>query len=370
MRTEISRKIVSVLLLCTLIFTAFVVNVGAVDTEAKEASISITTLPEAEGIALTLYEIADYNEYGKFVLNEEFSDCDVDLNDLSTAEKSITSANKVADFIKNNKDKDLSIMFERIPIDGIVDFKELPSDKMYFVMQTSEDYEFKMQPMLICVPYVSDSEWHYDVNITAKYRRSSSDEYKSAIIINKVGVSGERLQGAEFDLYKKIYYTNGDKLPAGVEKGSDNAGTYYWKSWKTGLKTDKNGQIVIEKLWYGEYKVTETKAPDGYVLDEVSNEFEIEETGTVKVENGLYVKDSGIVTEMNVVNKPEKTTEPTQPTQPQTQPPTPAPTQPSTSTSGQVVFTGESVAYSVVAVLVLACGVLAFVTRRKKKEQA
>lgn len=369
MRTEISRKIVSVLLLCTLILTVFVVNVGAVDTEEKEASISIITLPEAEGISLTLYEIADYDEYGKFILNEDFSSCDVDLNDLSTAEKSMTSANKVADFIKENKGTDLSIMFERIPIDGIVDFRELPSDKMYFVMQTSESYEFKMQPMLICVPYVSDNELHYDVSIQAKYRRSSSDEYKSAVIINKVGVADERLQGAEFDLYKKVYYTNADKLPTGVEKGSDDIGTYYWKSLQTGLKTDKNGQIVIEKLWYGEYKVTETKAPKGYILGEVSNEFSIEEAGTVKFENGLYVKDSGEVTEMKVVNKPEPTQpQPTQPTKP-TQP-TQAPTQPSTSTSGQVVFTGQSVAYSVVGILIIACGVVAFVSHKKKKEQA
>ncbi len=52
---------------------------------------------------------------------------------------------------------------------------------------------------------------------------------------------------------------------------------------KTNLETNENGQIVVDKLKPGKYQFIETKAPDGYELDETPVEFNIVEGQTADV---------------------------------------------------------------------------------------
>ena len=77
---------------------------------------------------------------------------------------------------------------------------------------------------------------------------------KSSLTIRKLDAATEKpLPGAEF----KITDTKGE--PADQDEGKTSSNGIY--------RTDENGQIVLTKLRPGLYRVAETKAPDGYVLD-------------------------------------------------------------------------------------------------------
>ena len=77
---------------------------------------------------------------------------------------------------------------------------------------------------------------------------------KGTLIIDKVdSVTGDPLTGAQF----KIVSSNGE-LTADNEGLTSSNGIY---------TVDRNGQVVLEKLTPGTYVVTETKAPEGYILD-------------------------------------------------------------------------------------------------------
>ena len=87
------------------------------------------------------------------------------------------------------------------------------------------------------------------------------------IMITKkaAGAVNQFLSGAEFTLYKWNAATN--KYEKFSSSGLKNPG-----------KTDENGILSFKKLPLGKYRVVETKAPDGYVLDAASRrDFEITE---------------------------------------------------------------------------------------------
>lgn len=164
MRTEFSKRISSVFLLCLFLCTIFALNVGAADIN-DETSITIKSLPETEGIPLTIYEIADYIN-GDFVLNNEFSKCDVDLNSILNSEDLVIAAEKIGLFINSNEE--IKGNEVKIGANGITEFKNLPSDKLYFIMQTSQDKIFKIQSMLVSIPYKNDEGLQYNIDINAK----------------------------------------------------------------------------------------------------------------------------------------------------------------------------------------------------------
>lgn len=74
--------------------------------------------------------------------------------------------------------------------------------------------------------------------------------------------------------------------------------------------TDKNGKLVFEHLRYGKYYFQETKAPEGYVIDESLFEFEIKSDGTVRpaamknrpITGGMEVTKLDISTEAPLPN--------------------------------------------------------------------
>lgn len=75
--------------------------------------------------------------------------------------------------------------------------------------------------------------------------------------IKKVNNNNEPLEGAEFTVYT-----------------SDN------KVYKK-LVTDKNGKVSLKNIPYGTYKITETKAPKGYVLQNLTRTFSVNNTKSV-----------------------------------------------------------------------------------------
>ena len=77
---------------------------------------------------------------------------------------------------------------------------------------------------------------------------------KGALTVRKLdSLTGQPLSGAEF----RILTVSGNPVDDNEGRTSSN-GIY---------TTDANGEIVIAKLQPGVYKVSESKAPEGYVLD-------------------------------------------------------------------------------------------------------
>lgn len=84
------------------------------------------------------------------------------------------------------------------------------------------------------------------------------DVYTYGITVKKVNSKSEILSGAEFELKK------GDTTLTFT--GSDGVYTYKPGGDITTLETDSNGEIKIQGINTGTYTLTETKAPNGYVL--------------------------------------------------------------------------------------------------------
>ncbi|PGZ34511.1 hypothetical protein COE50_06305 [Bacillus anthracis] len=73
-------------------------------------------------------------------------------------------------------------------------------------------------------------------------------------------------------------YNDGIVLSGAEFKLLDASG----KELKTGLTTDEMGQIFIPNLSWGNYSLVETKAPEGYVLDEKPVSFEVTKENAVE----------------------------------------------------------------------------------------
>ena len=106
-----------------------------------------------------------------------------------------------------------------------------------------------------------------------------TNKYKSGLQIIKVdSATGTPLPGAKFTVYKK---------------SGDIVGDYV---------TDKNGVIILDSLDNGWYKIAETKAPDGYMINETPKDVEITGNQFLKIvfENkklaGLQIKKIDEVT--------------------------------------------------------------------------
>lgn len=96
------------------------------------------------------------------------------------------------------------------------------------------------------------------------------------VALDKVDENNAPLEGAEVVLYKKNLITNRyDEVATAV--------------------SNEFGKIVFSNLLAGEYKVTETKAPAGYIRSQDGLEFTVSSTGTVTGNTKLVNKMNGVV---------------------------------------------------------------------------
>lgn len=125
-------------------------------------------------------------------------------------------------------------------------------------------------------------------------------ENKSTPILKKIDKNdrNKTLDGAVFEIYKK----DGTKL----NFKKTNAGYEVDPNGKDELVTKDKGILNIINLKDGEYKIKEVKAPKGYKLSEVKEEF--------KIKNFNAVDKDGKVRILVVTNEPESETPPTTPT--------------------------------------------------------
>lgn len=117
---------------------------------------------------------------------------------------------------------------------------------------------------------------------TDKSETATDTLYTGTVTLTKTGEKGARLENAEFVLVRKNKADN--KLTYAVVNKTENKAEYTVTSWveekditkATIMKTDNNGNIVVKGLddSTGEmtYEFKETKAPEGYSINEKNSE--------------------------------------------------------------------------------------------------
>lgn len=275
------------------------------------------------GIQFTVYKVAKLSNSGDYSLTEEFFGSGVQIDQLSTAAE-LSAASKA--FVSYVSAKNISGSSNVTNSEGRVTFHNLTLG-YYLVMQTvtssNPNYYIACDPFLVPVPIKSSDHknWIYHMNAYPK-----KETLQGAVIIEKVNSSSTLLPGAIFRLEKKIYNTDVSKLPSGVITGIDTNGSYYWHELISTLTTNSNGQIAINNMQFGHYRIIETKAPNGYLLNTSPYEFSITAAGRVKLVSGKYVTESGTVQTIKVLNTTDSIYYYNTPTPVPVPSPTPTPT--------------------------------------------
>lgn len=157
---------------------------------------------------------------------------------------------------------------------------------LYLVVETSapDKVTAPAAPFLVSVPMTRIdnttttnklTDWIYDVHVYPK----NNTTYGKVTIDKKGytgGGTGVPLEGVKFKLEKK----NGTDW-TNITTNDSNSSTYV-------LTTDVNGQITIEGLSQGEYRIYEnaysnTSANKGYILDAAYYTFTVQKDGQIKV---------------------------------------------------------------------------------------
>ncbi|EJF47964.1 cell wall surface anchor protein [Enterococcus sp. C1] len=122
--------------------------------------------------------------------------------------------------------------------------------------------------------YVADNDLVRGRKITIDDQTSSENatpmvikNESNKLVLNKVNADGEKLAGSQFKLdYLYTHDVNGA----------------FWQEVPLKINiTDENGQIETENLKPGIYRLIETRAPDGYILNRLAQLFIIENNGTI-----------------------------------------------------------------------------------------
>jgi len=373
MKKRSSGRFIALITVLCLICISAVLSVGAVpsDTQQDKGVVNVKVAGFAQSTSLAICQVGEF-ERGAYVLNDSFSGCDADLSDLTEASSAQAAAEKLAAYAKESDILKVGVLDS----EGVANYTSLDcGNKLYLIYQLDGEDIVEISPMLVVLPYYNNEGAELTtVNVNAKYKDKRSKEEKGAVIIKKVDPKKTPLKGAEFVFEVKTYVL--DELTGqgeGITFYTDGAGTYYWDTVAKDLSTDKNGQIAIDKLPLGTYRLTETKAPAGYVLDETPREVNVNKGGAVKRMDGIYVAAEGEPVELDVLNKPEETStpstpessEPSEPSKPESS--TPQPSQPPVITGDQIakyIIVGVVVGVSLIVVVLL----IVFGKKKKKND--
>lgn len=282
--------IVLVLAACFLVF-----GLGA-QASSGTGSISLHLPKEAEGAEFTVIKVADMGNDGTFAYTSAFAGSTVSLMDMGNAQDAAEQ------FWLQAQTAGVAGTAYRATANGLIISDLMPG--YYLVVQTSGQNGAEVQKVLAPIPYLQEDGIGnpvYDVDLTPKFEIPVG-----AAILTKDDGSGVPVAGAHFDLERKVYIAQEGAAPENMETGMDAGGRFTWEKYRSDLITNDVGQIAMEKLPLGMYRLMETTAPTGYFLNTAPAYFEIKAEGTVQLNGGQYTALSGSVEQVYVANTPTK----------------------------------------------------------------
>lgn len=286
------RNIPGIVMLFFLLFVHIV--------SAEDGSVSMKFHEKAVGAEVTLFQIADYVD-GQFVVKEVFLPAGFSVDMLSDAEKVQIQAGLLSTIAREEEADGLS---GAISEDGNLKFSELPAG-IYVLTQTGGMDQIALQNAIIPIPAITSSGV-LEYNIEADYSRKCSFP-DGAALVYKVDDEDERVADAVFDLQKKVYLTSDMEVSEELEVNEDVSGKFVWVASEENLKTNQNGEIALNGLTYGMYRLIERIAPDGYLRNTAEHYFSVKEEGLVsESENGLFEITSGNAAEVTIVDQPSR----------------------------------------------------------------
>lgn len=169
---------------------------------------------------------------------------------------------------------------------------------------------------LISIPMVNtatssnngNAKWIYDVNVYPKNHESTG-----TVELTKVDQNNVNLQNVLFNLYKIEFQSNGELSSTTWEEVNsitNNAGI----SSPLSLVTGTDGKITLANLpagLYGtQYKLVETSAPNGYIVNQTPLYFKVNKDNTISWNNDSGEKGDCNNINTGVVGTPTSTTDP------------------------------------------------------------
>lgn len=303
MKIKLTKRFAAAFTAVCLLCMMFAVSAFTASAEQQKGSITVKVNTSMEGLGFTIVDIGSFDN-DTYQPSDDFAGASVNINAGMTSSDMKTESLKARDYAMDNG---LTGEFARVLDDGCAYFKGLEPYRLYLVYVIDPEYSYSIQPLILQVPYNDENgNVVYDVFAESKFVQPDSDIYTASVVVNKTDVNEERLEGAEFTLWKKVYVTDISNVKEGAEIDSDANGNFYWKQLGGELTTNENGQISVTELPFGTYRFIEVKAPEGYVLDDTPHEFTLTKHSTVKVENDLYVADKGDPVFLPIINEPDK----------------------------------------------------------------
>ncbi len=278
------------------VWMASLLVLGGVSVQAQnEGSVVLQMPQEAVGAEVTLYTVADYTDSEGYVFQDTFAESGIVITDLRDSLQMQAAAESLAVYAVEQK---VEGQKEQVSERAEARFEKL-TPGLYLSAQTDGFQSVVLQPALIPVPYLTEdgSGSVYDIVISPKYSVPGG-----AVIATKTDESGTALGQAHFVLQKKIYAADGN-VPDNAAAELDENGVFYWKDFDADLVSNENGQIVLSDLAMGVYRLKETQAPSGCILNTTPHEFVIERPGTVVEAEGIYQEESGAVAAVQIVNQ-------------------------------------------------------------------
>lgn len=223
-----------------ILILAILILISTIGENVKAVTTAVIDTTKKASLTITKYEHANGNTKNVPLKGVEFTVYEIPSN--------IETVTQAYNYIKNNE---VTKYAKTTPDSGTITFSELKLGR-YFVVETKapKNVSSKIESFLIDLPRTTDDGkgWDYDVTVYPK----------NVTIYGKVTLTHNTqdstpLEGAKWKIEKK-----------------DEKGIWIEYTEAETLTTNKSGQISVENLEKGEYRLVQSFLPDGYIMDQSS----------------------------------------------------------------------------------------------------